>query len=586
MNGTFDRKKMVSFLRKAAIRYHTNKENTDRTYMQQLNAIIGVLREYEYNNIDVNVFVNYLWIKTKLTFPKLTIFEKILSNKKLENNNDFKSIAKVYKKLSEGENIPKNKLLNNQIIKLINAGGINKNQRSTSTMMLNAQPNLINNIPKNKLLNNQSIKLINARGINKNQRSTSTMMLNAPTKRPNKNLNSKITILSALEQLNQVNNEEHIYNTPIKQPNKMRKPINKNPATIKTIRNRIKRLKSTIKSKMLNRAPTKKNKIISDLNKRQKYQNLSINYYEKIIKRYYNELDNPVIYRKYMNKLKSSKSKREKKDIEADIKANRQLSKIAKKCLLNNPTVNKKKCIFIPKHTPKHLPSLKNNGKYNQEFSRCLLLTARARDKYDFELFHKFERYAFTGKIYKNNMQFLDAYHIELNDLLDEINEDGSKLAKHFEKMVYNLLHTYYIIAYLDKDAIDKNIHISKKRRSVHKINSNLTTNISAIYKKHLNKQLDYNTIINEYKKLKDVFGYHLKDIISYIKKNIRKNKSKYIKNNINYFQSMKKSLKLLLDFYENESRSGYREILKLDTNDGPYISIKINNIKSIMNTK
>ena len=48
----------------------------------------------------------------------------------------------------------------------------------------------------------------------------------------------------------------------------------------------------------------------------------------------------------------------------------------------------------------------------------------------------------------------------------------------------------------------------------------------------------------------------------------------------------MKNSLKLLLDFYENESRSGYREILKLDTNDGPYMSIKNNNIKSIMNTK
>lgn len=421
--------------------------------------------------------------------------------------------------------------------------------------------------------------VINAGDINNNKRSKSTMMLNAPTKRPNKNLNSKIRILSALEQLNQVNNKG--YNTPPKQPNKMRKPINKNPATIKIMRNRIKRLKPTIKSKMSNRAPTKKNKIISDLNKRQKYQNLSINYYEKIIKRYYNELDNPVIYRKYMNKLKSSKSKRDRKDIEADIKANRQLSKIAKKCLLNNPHVNKKICMFIPKHTPKHLPSLKNNGKYNQEFSRCLLLTARARDKYDFELFHKFERYEFAGKIYKNNMQFLEAYDIELNDLLDEINEDGSKLAKHFEKMVYNLLHTYYIIAHLDKDAIDKNIHISKKRRSVHKINSNLTINISAIYKKHLNKKLDYKTIIDKYKKLKDVFVYHLKDLISYIKDN----KSKYIKNNINYFQSMKNSLKLLLDFYENESRSGYREILTLDTNDGPYMSIK-NNIKSIMKQK
>lgn len=422
--------------------------------------------------------------------------------------------------------------------------------------------------------------VINAGGINKNKRSTSTMMFNNPTKRPNKNLNSKIRILSALEQLNQVNNEVH--NTPPKQPNKMRKPINKNPATIKIIRNRIKRLKPTIKSKISNRTPTKQNKTISDLNKRQKYQNLSINYYKYIIKRYYNELDNPVIYRKYMDKLKSSKSKIEKKDIEADIKANRQLSKIAKKCLLCNRLENKKKCIFLPEHTPKHLPSLKNNGKYNTKFSRCLLLTARARDKYDFELFHKFERYAFADKIYKNNMQFIEAYDIELNDILDEINEDGSKLAKHFEKMVYNLLHTYYLIAHLDKDAIDKNIHISKKRRSVHKINSNLTTNINAIYKKHLNKKLDYKTIIDKYKKLKDVFVYHLKDITTYIKKN----KSKYIKNNINYFQTMKNSLKLLLDFYENESRSGYREILKLDTNDGPYMSINNNNIKSIMNTK
>ena len=29
-------------------------------------------------------------------------------------------------------------------------------------------------------------------------------------------------------------------------------------------------------------------------------------------------------------------------------------------------------------------------------------------------------RYAFAGKIYKNTMQFLEAYNIELNDLLDK----------------------------------------------------------------------------------------------------------------------------------------------------------------------